>query len=123
MTVRLIHDGGEVFMRRALHFAMREINEQPRIVPMPATWISYLLLSRAGMSVDAIATLMDVHRKYISRRLLACFALIAEPQIRARIEALVAEMGQINFEVHEGTILRFPGPSKLLARTHATMSQ
>ena len=95
-------------MDRALHFAMREINERPRIVPLPPTWLAFYLVYRAGMSVDAIAALMDVRRKNISRRLLISMSLRAQPAIRARIEALVAEMGRINFEPREGEQLRFP---------------
>jgi uncharacterized small protein (DUF1192 family) len=103
-------------MRRALHFATREIGETPRIVPLPATWLAFYLLYRAGMPVDEIAALVDVHRKHIARRLLASMALLGRPEIRDRIEALAAEMGRITFEDREAERLAFPGPSRLSQR-------
>jgi hypothetical protein len=116
MTTSTIHEGSEAFMRRALHFATREIASEPRIVPLPATWLSYLILSRAGMSVSTIAALLDVHRKYVATRLLTCMAVMAHPDIRARIEALVVEMGRIDFDEREGKVIPFPGPPKLAPR-------
>jgi len=107
------HEGGEVFMRRALYFAAREIGERPRAVPLPATWLAYYLAYRAGMSVDAIAGQADVSRKPIALRIAAVIALMGHPEIRERIEALVAEMGRVNFESRGAAICRFPGPSRL----------
>jgi hypothetical protein len=107
------HEGDQAFLRRALHFAMREVSETPRVVPLPVTWLAYLLCYRAGMPVDALAAAMGVSRRHIARRLIACMAVRGVPAVNARIEALVAEMGRINFEPRDGKRLRFPGPSSL----------
>jgi hypothetical protein len=113
MITSTSHQGSEVFIRRALHFATREVSEQPRIVPLPATWLSYYIAYRAGMTVDAVADQVDVGRKHIARRISAVMAMMRHPEIRARVEALVAEMGRVNFEDRSGVVCRFPGPPRL----------
>ena len=102
-------------MRRALHFARREMEAHPGELPISVSQLSYYLLFRAGTSSSEIAALIEVHRRQLSRRLLACMALLGtvNTESRARVEALVAEMGQINFEARDGELLKFPGPSRL----------
>lgn len=118
MITSTSHEGSEVFIRRALHFATREVSEQPRIVTLPATWLSYYIAYRAGMTVDAIAEQVDVGRKNIARRVAAVMSLMRHREVSERIEALVAEMGRVNFEDRGATICRFPGPPTLaLPRT------
>ena len=102
-------------MRRALHFARREMEAHPGELPISVAQLSYYLLFRAGASATEIAMLVEVHRWHLSKRLLSCMALLGtvDTQRRARIEALVAEMGQIQFEPRDGDVVRFPGPTHL----------
>ena len=98
-------------MRRVLHFARREMEAHPGELPISVAQLSYYLLFRAGASASEI----EVRRRHLSKRLLACMAPLGtvDTERRARVEALVAEMGQINFDVRDGELLKFPGPSRL----------
>jgi hypothetical protein len=109
MIASKVHDGSEAFIRRALHFATREISERPRVVPFPATWLSYFIAYRAGMTVDAIAATQGVERRHISKRLLAIMPMLVQSKIRDRVELLIAEMGRVQYEDHETETLQFPG--------------
>jgi hypothetical protein len=105
MIASTSHEGSEVFMRRALHFATREVG----LVSLPATWLSYYIAYRAGMTVDAIAEQLDVGRKHVARRIAAVMELMRHPEIRSRMDGLVDEMGRIRFEDRGGVVFSFPG--------------
>lgn len=111
-----IHEGNHAFMARALHFAQREVAITPRRVPFPASWLGYFIAYRSGMTVDAIANEVGVERRHISKRLLAIMAMLGKPSVRARVEALVNEMGRVHFENYPANTLKFPGPSVLSHR-------
>jgi hypothetical protein len=87
----------------------------PGELPISVTQMSMYLLFRAGSSAAEIAAMIEMHQRHVAKRLLSCMALLGtvNTERRARVEALVAEMGQINFEVREGDVLKFPGPSHL----------
>jgi hypothetical protein len=112
-------------MRRALHFATREMEAHPGELPIAVTHLGYYLLFRAGASAAEIAAMIEMDRRHVSKRIMACVAALGavNDARRARVEALVAEMGQINFEAREGELIRFPGPSVLSARTVEVLSQ
>ena len=107
-------------MRRAMHFARREMEAHPGELPICVTQLSYYLLYRAGASSSEIAGLIEVRHRHLAKRLMACMALLGtvDTRRRARVEALVAEMGQINFEARDGELLKFPGPSRLAQPRH-----
>lgn len=107
-------------MRRALHFATREINERPRVVPFPATWLSYFIAYRAGMTLDAIAAAAGVERWRIAKRLRLIMETRDDLKIRDRLDRLVAEMGRVKFEDHQAEMLRFPGPPVLSKRRYVS---
>jgi hypothetical protein len=109
------HEGSDYFMRRALHFARREMEAHPGELPISVTQMSMYLLFRGGVSAAEIAAMIEVHQGHVSRRLMAAMSALgtANTERRARVEALCVEMGQINFEVREGEVLKFPGPSRL----------
>lgn len=118
MTASAI-DAGDTFMRRALHFARQEMENHPGELPISLMQLSHYLLFRAGASAAEIAALMEYERRHVSKRLMGCMAALGAVNAarRARVENLVREMGQINFEPRDGELLRFPGPSRL-APTH-----
>src|SRR5688572_6767296 len=91
------HEGGDYFMRRALHFARREMEACPGKLPLSVMQLSYYLLFRAGVSAAEIAAIIEVERKHLSKRLMACMTALGavNAQGRARVESLVSEMGQI----------------------------
>lgn len=107
--------GGESFMRRALHFARREMEAHPGELPISLMQLSHYLLFRAGASASEIASLMEYERRHVAKRLMGCMCALGELNAarRARVEALVAEMGRIHFEDRPGELCRFPGPSTL----------
>ena len=109
------HEGSDYFMRRALHFARREMEAHPGELPISVTQMSMYLLFRAGSSAAEIAAMIEMRQRHVAKRLLSAMALLGtvNTERRARVENLVAEMGQINFEVREGDVLKFPGPSRL----------
>lgn len=113
MTTSRFHEGGEAFLRRALHFARREVEEAPINVPIVGDLLAYYLLYRAGASVEAIADFAGADRADISRRIQLCMSLMSIRAFHARVERLVAEMGSINFEEREAEIMVFPGPPRL----------
>ena len=86
-------------MRRAVHFARREMEAHPGELPISVVQLSYYLLFRAGASSSEIAALIEVQRRHLAKRLMACMAALGtvDTRRRARVEALVAEMGQIHF--------------------------
>ena len=102
-------------MRRALHFARREMDAHPGELPISVTQMSMYLLFRAGSSAAEIAAMIEVHQRHVSRRLMAAMSALGavDTKRRARVEELVNEMGCINFEPREGQLIRFPGPSQL----------
>jgi hypothetical protein len=107
------HEGSQAFMNRALHFAIREVNERPRVVSVPATWLGFYLAYRAGVSLGAIAELAEMPTKYIARRIRVTMGLRDLPAVRERIEALVTEMGRVRFDERDMEPFRFPHPLHL----------
>jgi hypothetical protein len=107
--------GGESFMRRALHFARREMEAHPGELPISVTQMSMYLLFRAGASAAEIAAMIEMHQRHVSKRLMAAMSALGviTAERRARVEDLVAAMGQIRFEPRGGELVRFPGPSRL----------
>ena len=118
MLDKTIPDGGEGYMRRALHFARREMDAHPGELPISQTQLTYYLLFRAGASATEIAALIEVHRGDLAKRLMSCMAALGtvSDARRARVEALVVEMGQINFGGRDGEVVPFGGPSRLSQR-------
>lgn len=96
-------------MRRALHFARHEMEAHPGELPISVTQMSMYLLFRGGVSAAEIAAMIEMHQGHVSMSARG----VVNTERRARVEALCAEMGQINFEVREGDVLRFLGPSRL----------
>lgn len=143
MTAIQSHEGGQAFLRRARHFARREVREQEGALPVSPRMLSYFLLHLAGANVGQIATWegerreailprvarhddvtpedaaewSTVTRQAVAEELMLCIALIGRGPKRARIALLAEQMGRINFEPREGQLVRFPGPSRLI-RTH-----
>jgi hypothetical protein len=109
------HEGGNAFLARAKHFARREMEAHPGELPISFMQLSHYLLFRAGASATEIAAIVEIERRYISKRLMCCMAALGavDDQRRARVERLVAEFGQINFEPRDGVLVRFPGPAQL----------
>lgn len=116
MTHPAAHPGSEMFLKRALHFAGRDRSIKSHKLQFPVTWLGYFIAYRAGMTVDAIAGVIDRDRAYVSRRLLAIMSMLDRPTVRQRIEGLVGEMGRIHFDGGAAEMLSFPGPSILSQR-------
>jgi hypothetical protein len=119
------HEGSDAFMRRAQHFARREMTAHPGELPISVTQMTMYLLFRAGASAVEIAAMIEVRQRHVSRRLMdaMCALGLVNTERRARVEDLCAEMGQINFEPREGELLRFPGPSRLAPQRHVEAVQ
>lgn len=141
MIASTSHPGSQVFLRRARHFARRELYEQHGGLPVSHRMLSYFLLHLAGVTAADIAAWESERREHMLRRivrhedvtpedasewavvtqqsvakqLMACIAIIGRGETRARIRRLAEEMGRINFEPREAVLLRFPGPPRLAA--------
>ena len=139
MTASISHEGGQYFLRRARHFARRELAARDGALPVSVSMLAHFLLYLGGVRAAHIALWEEarreallprvikredvtpedaaewaaVSRRSIAKQLLVCMALIGNGEQRARIAALSEEMGVINFEPREAEQLRFPGPSRL----------
>ena len=134
MTASTSHEGGQHFLRRARHFARRELAARGAALPVSLSMLAHFLLYLGGVRAAEIAiweeerreallprlikhedvTPQDaadwaaVSRRRIAKQLLACMAILGDGEDRARIAALAEEMGRINFEPREGERLPFP---------------
>jgi hypothetical protein len=134
MIASTSHDGGQHFLRRATHFARREIAARRGAVPVSVRMLSYFLLYLGGVSAAEIAVWEEerreallprliehkdvtpqdaadwasVSRRDIAKHLLACMAILGDGEDRARITALAEEMGRVNYEPRAGEKLGFP---------------
>ena len=139
MIASASHEGGQAFLRRARHFARREVFEQQGSLPVSQQMLTFFLLYLAGANAAQIAlweeerrearlprmlrnrdmTPQDaaewaiVTRRDVALQLFACMALLGNGEQRARIDLLAAQMGRLNFEPREGELRRSPGPSRL----------
>lgn len=120
MLDNTIPDGGEGYMRRALHFARREMDAHRGELPISVTQLSMFLLFRAGLSAAEIAATIEMDQRRVAKRLMGAMCALGAigPQHRARVEALCAEMGLIKFEPRAGAVVKFPGPSRLATRQY-----
>ena len=134
-----IHPGSQVFLRRARHFARRELQEQCGALPVSPNMLTYFLLHLAGVNAAQIAAWEGERREYVLRRIarhedvtpedaadwalvtkqsvakqiMACIAIVGLGEMRDRVRRLADEMGRIDFEPREAVVMRFPGPSRL----------
>jgi hypothetical protein len=137
-------ESGQYFLRRARHFARRELAAQGAALPVSVRMLSHFLLHLSGANATQIALWEEarreallprfikhedvmpqdaadwaaISRRDIAKHLIACMAILGRGEHCARITALAEEMGQISFEVREGDVLRFPCPSRLVLLRH-----
>lgn len=139
MIASTSHEGGQHFLRRATHFARREIAARGGAVPVSVRMLSYFLLYLSGASAAEIAVWEEerreamlprliehrdvtpqdaadwasVSRRDIAKHLLACMVILGDGEDRARIAALVEEMGRINYEPRQGECILFPSSRRV----------
>lgn len=142
MTATQSHKGGQAFLRRARHFARREVFDRQGALPVSQQMLTFLLLYLAGAKAAQIALWEEERREArlpamlaakdvtpqdaadwasitpqsVAKQIFACMALVGKGAQRARVDFLAAQMGRINFEPRDGVVVPFGGPAALSHR-------